>query len=145
MRTLPVTPFLGIDRDLGRILDRFFVAPPRVRSSAAEGWPVRIDVSETEDAFVVNAELPGVDPAKLEISVQGDALILAGEKLAKETEQEGHATYTERAYGAFRREIPLSSEVDVDKAEALHEHGVVTIRLPKAAAVLPHRIEVKGQ
>jgi HSP20 family protein len=144
MRNLPVTPFLGLDRDFGRILDRFFVAPPRVRSTAAEGWPVRIDVSETEDAFVVNAELPGVDPAKLELSVQGDVLILSGEKLSEETKQEGHATYTERAYGAFRREIPLSSEVDADQAEAEHEHGVVTIRLPKAASVLPRRIEVKG-
>ena len=145
MRNLPVTPFLGIDHDFGRMLDRFFVDAPRVRRTGAEGWQVRIDVSETEDAFVVNAEVPGVDPAQLEINVQGDLLTLAGEKLAEETKEEGHATYTERVYGSFRREIPLGSEVNSEGAEAEHRNGVVTIRLPKSASVLPRRIEVKAQ
>ena len=145
MRTLSVTPFLGIDRDFGRMLDRFFAAPPLVSRNGTQGWQVRIDVSETEDGFVVNAEIPGVDPAKLEISVQGDVLTLAGEKASAETREEGRATYTERVFGSFRREIALSSEVDSEQAEAEHSHGVVTIRLPKAAAARPRRIEVKGQ
>lgn len=148
MRNLPtraVTPLLGFDRDFGRMLDHFFTGAPRLRREAAEGWQVQIDVTETEDAFVVNAEVPGIDPAELEISVQGDVLILAGEKRSEETKTEGPATYTERRYGSFRREIPLRSEVDAAEAAADHKNGVVTIRLPKAVAVRPRRIEVKGQ
>jgi len=146
LNVVPVTPFAGLDRDFDRMLQRFFGdAWGRGPTGSSEGWTTRIDVSETEDAFVVSAEVPGVDPEKLEISVQGDVLTLSGEKHAEETREEGQATYTERMYGTFRRDIPLGCEVDAAKAEAEHKHGVVTIRLPKAATVRPQRIEVKGR
>jgi HSP20 family protein len=144
MRNLAVTPFLGIDRDFGRMLDRFLTDESRSRLET-EGWRAPLDLFETQEAIVVELEVPGVDPAELEISVQGDVLTLAGEKHAVERKEEGRVTYTERVQGSFRRQIQLPSEVEADQAEATHAHGVVTIRLPKTVAVRPRRIEVKAK
>ena len=102
-----------------------------------------LDVRQTAEEIVVNAEIPGVDPEALEIEIHEDVLTLAGEKRA-EAEREGErGTYTERSYGSFRRQVRLPAPVDAGAAEATHANGVVTVRIPKSAEVRPRRIEIK--
>lgn len=150
-RALPQTqaffPLTRLDREMDRMLQNFFGDQVGFGTNilgSFEGWAARIDVSETEEEVVVSAEIPGVEPKDLDISVTGDVLTLSGEKRAEETKEEGKTSYTERIFGAFRRDVPLPSEVDAEKAEAEHKNGIVRIRLPKAVRVRPRRIEVKG-
>lgn len=105
---------------------------------------VPLELTETTDEIRVRAEVPGVDPKDLDISVTGDVLTLSGEKREEHESQEGSSHYTERRYGSFRRTVQLGSPVDLDRVEARHEHGVVTITLQKAETVRPRRIEIQA-
>jgi len=92
------------------------------------------EVEETGNDVVVRVEVPGMKKEDCSISIEGNMLKLSGEK---HIERETHdSTYhvMERAYGAFQRSIPLPRNVDIDRAEASYSNGVLTVRLPKAAA-----------
>lgn len=102
-----------------------------------------LNVWQTEHELFVEAELPGVAQDHLEISVLGGQLTLRGERQPSAEQQTWHRR--ERAFGAFERTLRLPTDVDADKVEATLEHGVLTIRLPKAEAAKPRKIEVKTQ
>ena len=104
-----------------------------------------VDVFETEKAFCIKAELPGVRAEDVDVQVDKNVLTLKGER---RFEREGHEEKEslhriERAYGSFARSFALSEAVDAEKIEAELKDGVLTVRLPKKAAVLPRRVEVK--
>ena len=134
-----------LDREFDRMLRGFF-GDTRGRGSDGPSNTVatRLEVAETEDEVVVRAEVPGVNPEDLDISIIGDVLTLSGEKRKEETQEDDATKYTERVFGSFRRDLRLSSAVELDQVAAEHKNGVVTIRLPKAAADKPRRIEVKS-
>lgn len=108
------------------------------------GVSAPIDVRETDEEIVVSAEVPGVDPKDLQLEILDDVFTIVGEKKEEEARADERGSYTERAYGSFRREIRLSSPVDAAQAEAVHKDGVVTVRLPKAETARPRRIEVRS-
>ena len=89
------------------------------------------EVEETAKDLVVRIELPGMDKEDCRIEIVGNMLHVSGEKRFQR--ESGDSTYhvMERAYGAFRRSIPLPRNVDIDKAEASYGNGVLTVRLPK--------------
>jgi HSP20 family protein len=106
-------------------------------------WPA-LDVGEKEDAVVVRAEVPGMKPEEIELSVYGNTLTLSGEKKeTKEGESDGFY-HVESASGAFRREVMLPTEVDESKVEAVCQDGVLTITLPKAEKNKAVKVKVKG-
>ena len=105
-----------------------------------------LDVVERADAYLISAELPGVDPAAVEISFENNTLTLRGTKQpsVKRAENEELRVYTaERLSGEFERAVRLPEYVEGDKIEATYAHGVLTITVPKAAAARPRRIEIK--
>lgn len=106
-------------------------------------WPA-IDVAEKDDAVMVRAEVPGCKPEDIDISVYGNTLTLSGEK--KEShEANGDGYYhMESTWGSFRREIPLSAEVDSEKIEAVVKDGVLTVTLPKAEKSKAVKVKVTG-
>jgi HSP20 family protein len=87
--------------------------------------------------------VPGIEPEKLDVQLEGDVLTLRGEKLDTGASEEGKRTWSERRWGSFARSVQLSCAVDAESVRAEHKHGVVTITLRKADAVRPRRIEVK--
>jgi HSP20 family protein len=92
------------------------------------------EVEETDREIVVRVEAPGMEKEDCRITIEGNMLHLSGEKrYARETHD---STYhvMERAYGAFRRTIPLPRNVDAEKAEASYRNGVLSVRLPKVAS-----------
>jgi HSP20 family protein len=106
-------------------------------------WQPSLDVSETGDEITVHAEVPGVDPKDLEVTVTGNRLTIAGEKRG-ERQQTSHAVHTsERRYGSFRRSIELASAVDPDAIHADCVQGVLTLKLKKVQAAKGQRIAVK--
>jgi HSP20 family protein len=112
--------------------------------SASEFQP-RIDVTDEGDALRVVAELPGMTRDDVELEVVEDMLIISGEKRLESTSEEQGCYRVERSFGHFQRAVPLPAGVDLDRAEARFENGVLTLRVPKAAGEpeAKRRIEIK--
>jgi HSP20 family protein len=127
---------LAFDRELERLVNRngkrFFVPA--------------LDVVERADAYMISAELPGVNPEDVEISFEANTLTLRGTKqpALKPQENEELRVYTaERLSGSFERAVRLPEYVEGDKIDATFAHGVLTIVVPKAQAARARKIEVK--
>ena len=103
-------------------------------------WTPAVDVVETDDAFVLVAELPGVRREDIDVEVDDRRLEISGRRLPVE---EGQSfVRMERSYGPFRRSFELDPSIDAGKISAKIEQGVVTLTLPKAEQVKPRRITV---
>ncbi|MCA9269345.1 MAG: Hsp20/alpha crystallin family protein [Planctomycetales bacterium] len=135
----------SMERDFNEMFSRMF--GPQPEAWLAEALEPRLNVSETEKAFEIAAEMPGVDPKDFHVQVEGDSLVISGEKREEKEdkkEEKGRVWHTtERRYGSFRRMIPLPVGVDVAKVEAEYKDGVLHVSMPKSAEVKPHKIEVK--
>ena len=130
-------------REMDRLFDRFFEGWPFKLPAEGREWAPSVDVSETAKDIVVKAEIPGMDPKDIDVSVHGDVLTLRGER-KKEQEDKGENFHRiERSYGAFSRSIRLPAEVDVGKVNATYKDGVLKINLPKTKGAAAKKIEVK--
>ena len=134
-------------QSMRQMMDRFFDEPffeaPRLCAQRFEGFPLALDVIEDDEAYVVKASIPGVEPDQIEVTLTDNVLTIKGETQAEKDVEEKNYHLRERRYGSFMRSVTLPMTVDADKVEATHEHGVLNLRLPKAEAVKPKRIAVK--
>ena len=107
-------------------------------------WSPDIDIAETDNDIIVKAEIPGVDPKEIDISITEDTLTIKGEK-KEEKEDKGKSFYCiERSYGRFARSIDLPTQVLSDKVEAKEHRGVLEITLPKMEKAKTKTITVKA-
>jgi HSP20 family protein len=144
MRTL--APWSGnLRRDLERFVVRYADPIWEPFETMAGGWAPQLDVSETKDAMVVKAEMPGVDPEEIEIRLTGDLLTLKGEKEKETAEKEERYHRVERTYGAFLRSVRLPIAVDGSKVTATFKNGVLVVALPKTPASKGTMIPVKAE
>jgi HSP20 family protein len=132
-------------RELERFVERFADPVWEPFEMAAGDWAPKLNVSETKDAMVVTAEVPGVDPKEIEIALTGDLLTLKGEKEKETVEKEEHFHRVERAYGAFFRSVRLPMAVDGSKVTATFKNGVLAVTLPKTPASKGTMIPVKAE
>lgn len=102
-----------------------------------------VDFKETDKGYELTAEVPGLKPEEIEVSLHGDVLVLTGEKKDEHTEDKEGYHLEERTYGSFYRAFRLPEEVDVEKLEAVHKDGVLRVTLPKCEKPEPKTIEVK--
>jgi len=91
-----------------------------------------IDLQDADTAYVARAEMPGIDPQNVNISVQNGVLDIKGEKKEEKESGETGNTWTERLYGAFHRRIPLDQEIKEDEVKASYKDGILRIEMPKA-------------
>lgn len=114
-------------------------------SEMSLNWNPRCDVTEDEANVIVHAELPGVDPKDIEVSVTDSTLTIRGEKRSEKTEEKKGETYSERFFGSFERRLAIP-EVDQSRIEAKVKDGVLEVTLPKVAVTKPEplKIEVKA-
>lgn len=138
-------PVLSLQRATNQLFDRYWQElgwplgaagglMDRLWTQEKWDWP-RLDLRETDSAIQVTADLPGVDKDNIEVSVQGDRLIIRGEKRSEDERREGNYYQVERSYGSFHRQVWLPAEVNPDKVEANYKDGVLTIDLPKTEEV----------
>jgi HSP20 family protein len=113
------------------------------RETTAGVFPL-MNVTEDKDSFYVRAELPGLKPDELDISVTGDTLSLSGERKIPTEDENAQYHRREREAGKFNRIVSLPSQVDTGKVEASCEDGILTITLPKAETVKPKKITIKA-
>jgi HSP20 family protein len=129
-------------RELDRIqseVARLF-GPIRRAARASDFPPVR--VSTGDEGAVLEALVPGVDPAQLEITVRGDTLYLKGERPAPALAEGSTWRRNERQSGSFARTVTLPFEVDVEQVEARFEGGVLEVKLPRVASQRPRKIPI---
>jgi HSP20 family protein len=107
-------------------------------------WPA-LDIAESENEFVVKADVPGCKADDIDISVHGNTLTITGEKKQEEERKEKGYYHMERSYGSFRRDLNLAADIDTEKIQAACKEGVLTITLPKAATSKPVKVKVKGE
>lgn len=136
---LPLTPFWP---EAGRLIRRFF-GDLEEAAPEEEIWAPRVDVEETEKEIVVKADLPGVEPKDVEVTVSDGALVLRGERKEEHEEKGKNYRRVERFVGKFYRELPLPEGADTEKITATGAHGVLTVIVPRKAEVLPKKIPVK--
>ena len=132
--------------EIARLQDQMFRGVARSANDVDDGaaFAPLVDVLEEKDAFVVKAELPGVKPEDVNVTVENDVLTLRGErKLEKKDERDGYRRI-ERSYGTFTRSFALPKTVDAQNVDAQLADGVLTVRIPKKAAPEPRRVEVKA-
>ena len=121
-----------------------FLGESDIMPTTEQLWPA-IDVIDTPETLQIKAELPGIDPKDIDVSIVGNALTIKGAKLS-EKEEKGKTWYRrERSSGSFVRSIPLPVDVDAEHVEAINESGVLTITLPKLepekAKFIPVRVK----
>jgi HSP20 family protein len=127
-------PFFTLHREMNRLFDdvfRGFGPLSRVVSPLMEGrfgWP-RLELSDTDNAVTVSAELPGLSEKDVQVEIANGVLSIHGEKKAERSDESKFVT--ERYYGSFERQIPLEG-VEEDKAKADFKNGVLTVTLPKS-------------
>lgn len=105
---------------------------------------IKIDVSEKEDTFYVNAEIPGVDKDDIDLSISGDVISISAEIEQHDEQKEGNKILrSERFVGSVSRSFQLPEKVNVDKAEASYENGVLKLKLPKETGSISKKLEIK--
>ncbi len=112
-------------------------------SVATANWAPSVDISENETAFTLLADIPGVDPKDIEISMEKSVLSIKGERYSEDVEEKENYRRVERQSGQFYRRFTLPDSADADKIEAKSEHGVLKITIPKQEVAVSRRIEVK--
>lgn len=117
-------------------------------NSAAEGstataeWAPAVDIKEEADKFIIHADIPGVKPEEINVSMEDGVLTIKGEKKTEaKTDEEGYKR-VERTYGSFYRRFSLPDTANSDAISAQSKHGVLEIIIPKREAVQPKKIEV---
>jgi HSP20 family protein len=126
---------------MDRMWDEFFHETPFARRLTE--WTPLVDMSETKDNFVVKAELPGLDPKEVNVTVSGDILTIKGEKKQEEEEKDEHRHYMERFYGSFQRTFRLPDNVKTDQIEATFDKGILKVTFPKTEETKKKEIEIK--
>ena len=132
-------------REFDSVVNRFFSGETLGEGDANRFvWTPRVDVSETDKALVVKADLPGVAPEDLEVSVSNGLLMLRGEKHEEKNEEKEHFRRSERFIGRFSRAIQLPEGYDAERIAAQASKGVVTVTIPRKAGAQPRKISVKA-
>lgn len=109
-----------------------------------EKWAVPLDVVEEDDAVVVRADVPGYKPDEINITVEGDRLVIEGETKEEREERKGDYLMRERRHGKFHRELRLPEVVELEKADTRYADGVLTITFPKIEVKKAKRLEIKA-
>ena len=135
-------PFSSLQREINRTFEDFL----GFGSEGITTFRPSIDVNETDEAYEVTAELPGMEKKDITVTVENGLVTLRGEKRVDREEKKKNYHFTERSYGSFQRALRLPGEVDADKINAHFERGVLHVLLPKTAETRRNvrRIEVKG-
>jgi HSP20 family protein len=117
----------------------------RGRSTGRQGtWVPALDVHQDGDTMVICAEIAGVDPAQVEITINDDVLTVSGKREEDRKVEEGQWIRRERVTGQFQRSISLPPGVDPGKVKADAKNGVIEIRVPRPTKSEPHRVQLSS-
>jgi HSP20 family protein len=143
VRWEPVRELSSLQNDMNRLFNTFFDTPAPGNGGGARRWIPAMDLVETDDQFVLKADLPGLTDADVHIDVEGDVLTISGERKSEhEDKREGYVR-VERSFGAFRRSLTLPEGVEPEAVTARFESGVLEVRIPKPEQRKPRRVAIQ--
>jgi HSP20 family protein len=134
-------PFRDFQREVGRLMESF---EPVSQLRPARAFPA-VNLHDSEDDYVLTAQLPGVGPEDVDLSITGDTLTLKGERKRPEGVAEESYRRQERHFGRWARTIVLPDRVEGQKVSASFANGILTVVLPKSEAAKPRQISVTAQ
>jgi len=128
-----------------RMIDRFFADYENADQSdvVTSQWAPRVDIREEDKRFVIEADIPGVDPKDIEVHMDKGILSIRGERKSEQEVDEGNYTRVERSRGVFHRRFALPDSADPEGISAKGRHGVLEISIPKRPETTPRKIEIK--
>ncbi|MCG5515314.1 MULTISPECIES: Hsp20/alpha crystallin family protein [Ectothiorhodospira] len=130
---------------LSRELDRLNPAMGGGEEAAATSdWVPAVDIREEKEAYVLHADVPGVDPKDIEVHMENGVLTIRGERKAESAEEREGYKRVERIRGSFYRRFSLPDTADAERISARSANGVLEVRIPKQEKVQPRRITVEG-
>lgn len=141
-RTSPLGELVSLRQAMDRLFEDSFVRPRGWGFPSEMGASLPLDVTNTADALVVEAALPGIRPEEVEITVEDGTLTIQAESKTERQETQGETLISEIRRGSMSRTVALPTGLEPDKATATFEHGVLRLTFPRAEAVKPRQIRI---
>ena len=133
----------SLQSEMNRLFQSFFDTPATSGGTGSlRRWHPAMDLVETEDHFVLRADLPGVAESDVKVELEDNVLTLSGERRHEQEVKKGGYYRIERASGAFARTLTLPEGVDAEAVEATFDKGVLEVRIPKPAERKPRRVAI---
>ena len=143
VRWEPARELHSLQSEMNRLFNTFFDTPSNAGgTSGARRWVPAMDLVETDDHFVLKADLPGLSEGDVTIEVQENVLTLSGERRFEHEVKKDGFYRLERGAGQFSRSLTLPEGVDADAIAASFEKGVLEVRIPKPEQRRPRRVEI---
>jgi HSP20 family protein len=143
VRWEPFREFSTLQNEMNRLFNTVFDAPsPGNGGSTLRRWMPAMDLVETEDHFVLRADLPGMSQDDVKIEFEDGTLTVSGERKAEHDSKNEGFYRVERAFGSFSRSLTLPQGIDAEAVTANFENGVLEVRIPKPEERKPRRIEI---
>ena len=142
VRWEPVRELNSIQNEMNRLFDTFFDTPGQSSGGGVRRWIPPMDLVETDEHFVLRADLPGLDENDVKIEVQDKVLTLSGERRFEQEAKKNGYFRVERGSGSFSRSLTLPEGVDPDGIAASFDRGVLEIRIPKPEERKPRRVQI---
>ena len=133
---------LTTQREYVRLLKEAFSPMSGETEVSTRSWAPPVDIYETEDAIVLKAELPGIDPKDVEVRVEDNTLYLKGERNYEKEVKEQNYHRIERSYGSFARSFTLPNSISAEKVKAEYKDGLLTLTMPKREEAKPKTIKI---
>lgn len=139
-------PMMGLRRDIDRLFEDFFEERlPVALWGDGKGQLPALDVRETDEALIVEAELPGLKPNEFEVKVEEGVLSIKAERKQEKDEKTKNYHRIERQYGRMERKLAIPANVEADKADATYKDGVLTVTLPKKPGAKSKTVVIKSK
>ncbi len=142
VRWEPARELQAIQQEMNRLFNTFFDAPATGGGNGGRRWVPAMDLVETEDHFLLRADLPGLDESDVKIEVQDKVLTLSGERRYEHEAKQDGFFRLERGTGQFTRSLTLPEGVDPDAITASFDKGVLEVRIPKPEERKPRRVQI---
>jgi HSP20 family protein len=145
VRWEPVRELTSLQSEMNRLFNTFFDTP--TTSTNGNGgirrWVPSMDLVETDEHFVLRADLPGLSEGDVSIELEDNVLTVAGERKAEHEDKKEGFYRMERSFGQFRRSLTLPDGVDADGIAATFDKGVLEVRIPKPEERKPRRVAIQ--
>jgi HSP20 family protein len=139
----PASELMSLREAMDRLVSDSFISPRTLFSTMGGGAVLPANLFEHGEGFIVQVALPGADPEKVQVTAQGEVVTIKGERVAPQFEG-AQQIWNGIGYGPFEQSFSLPTAVDPSGAQAGYEHGILTLRLPKAQHARAHTIKING-
>jgi HSP20 family protein len=142
IRWEPARELYSVQNEINRLFNTLFDSPTGPANGASRRWVPPMDLVESDDQFVLRADLPGINESDVKIVLEDNVLTVSGERKAQHEERKDGYYRLERSSGSFSRSLTLPDGVDPADVKASFDRGVLEVHIPKPEPSKPHRVEI---